>query len=54
VVACYHDDLGVAVWVRGMVGKLQLVAHSVRVKNVLHPSIKRAGTICETRTLLPA
>lgn len=38
VIACYHDDLGVAVWIRGMVGELQLVAHSVGIKNVLHSS----------------
>lgn len=36
MIASYHYNLGIAIRVRGMVGKFQLVTHSVRIKNKLH------------------
>lgn len=36
MITSYHYNLGIAIWVRGMVGKFQLVTHSESIKNKLH------------------
>ena len=36
MITSYHDNLGIAIRIRGMVGKFQLVTHSVCIKNKLH------------------
>jgi hypothetical protein len=51
VITSHHDNLGIAIWIRGMVGKLQLVTHSVRIKDKLHSRIDQVSRVYKNKIL---
>jgi hypothetical protein len=46
MIACHKHNLGIAIWIMGMVGKLQLVAHSAGIENKLHRNSSISNSQC--------